>query len=361
MLSTAELSDYLHPRHNGIIIEAIETETATEGDENSSSRSRSGTPSSRNNENPNGVPVQTHQDVPTPAGSSSYYRQHTALINRKFPFSLSRLQFLSPDPAYVLPRIQHKTQHYQLVHPTSSARTASPWPAYSHWPSGVPPPPHMSAISYIHPPLCYPSPHYRPHTTAYPSSPSPSDSSQQPNGAGPRTPNSTDLSRNSPTHSSHDSSSISCAVDPELDSYAELTAEDVVAAMRVVMSMQVKSAEHTQDHETNQNSHDFTTTSRSLDGDHLNNRDLEDRLNGLHDYSPSLDRPEPMEHVLTEDGEPMLNPGVSLYSSFPILLLLIALNDLTAELLTQVSWCPFRLDILALNVQQEFLVSLPSS
>jgi len=82
-----------------------------------------------------------------------------------------------------------------------------------------------------------------------------------------------------------------------------------VAAMRVVMSMQVKSAEDAEDHETNQNGHDYMTASRSLDGDHMNDRDLEDRLNGLHDYSPSLERPEPMEHILTEDGEPMLNPA----------------------------------------------------
>jgi hypothetical protein len=84
-----------------------------------------------------------------------------------------------------------------------------------------------------------------------------------------------------------------------------------VAAMRVVMSMQVPSSEDDHDHETNRNDHDYITASRSLDGDHLNNRDLEDRLNGLHDYSPSLERPEPMEHILTEDGEPMLNPGGS--------------------------------------------------
>ena len=314
MLSTVKLSDYLHLRHNGVIIEAIET--AIEGDENSSSCSRSGTPLSKNNENPNGVPVQAHQGVPTATGPSSYYRQHTALINRKFAFSLLRLHFLCPYLAYIPPRIQHKMQHNQLVHPTSSPRTASPWPGYSHWPSAVPPP-HMSTISFIHPPISYPSPHYRPHTSAYPS-PSSSDSSQQPNGAGPNTPlqtNSTDLSRNSPSHSSHDSSSISC-IDPELDSYAELTAEDVVAAMRVVMNMQVKSAEDAQDHETNQHCHDYMTSSRSLDGDHMNNRDLEDRRNGLHDYSPSLERPEPMEHILTEDGEPMLNPGAS-FQLFP--------------------------------------------
>jgi len=273
-------------RHNGVVIEA--SETATEGDENSSSRSRSGTPLSKDKENPNGVPVQAHQGVPTATGPSSYYRQHTALTN-----------------PYMPPRV---TQHNQLVHPTPSARTASHWPGYPHWPTGVPLPSHMSPISYIHhQPMCYPSPspHYRPHTTAYPS-PSPSDSSPLPNGAGP-TPlqtHSTDLSRNSP---SHDSPCISC-IDPELDSHTELTAEDVVAAMRVVMSMQVVSAA---DDETKQNGHDYITASGSLDGDHnhMNDPDLEDRLNGLHDYSSSLERPEPMEHMLTEDGEPMLNPA----------------------------------------------------
>ena len=85
--------------------------------------------------------------------------------------------------------------------------------------------------------------------------------------------------------------------------------------MRVVMSMQVESAEDAQDHETNQNGHDYMTASGSLDGDHMNNRELEDRLNSLYDYSPSLGRPEPMEHILTEDGEPMLNPGASLQLS----------------------------------------------
>ena len=93
MLSTVKLSDYPHLRHNGVIIEA---ESATEGDENSNSRSRSGTPLSKNNEIPNGVPVEAHQGVPTASGPSSYYRQHTALINRKFALSPLRLHLLCP-------------------------------------------------------------------------------------------------------------------------------------------------------------------------------------------------------------------------------------------------------------------------
>lgn len=109
-----------------------------------------------------------------------------------------------------------------------------------------------------------------------------------------------------------------------------------MAAMRVVMSMQ--SAEDCQDDEAKQN--DYMTTSQSLDGDMMsdNNRDLEERLNGLHDYSSSLERPEPMEHMLTEDGEPMLNPGESFCKIFPILVMLRIWITRTAELLTQVSW-----------------------
>jgi len=37
--------------------------------------------------------------------------------------------------------------------------------------------------------------------------------------------------------------------------------------------------------------------------------DMSDGMNGLHGYGSSLTRPEPMEHILTEDGEPMLNPA----------------------------------------------------
>ena len=48
----------------------------------------------------------------------------------------------------------------------------------------------------------------------------------------------------------------------------------------------------------------------------LENTDRSSGLNdssGLHGYGPPLDRPEPMEHILTEDGEPMLNPGKLFY------------------------------------------------
>jgi hypothetical protein len=35
-----------------------------------------------------------------------------------------------------------------------------------------------------------------------------------------------------------------------------------------------------------------------------------DKTGSLPGYGAPLERPEPMEHMLTEDGEPMLNPGL---------------------------------------------------
>ena len=80
-------------RHNGVIIEAVET--TTEGDENSSSRSRSGTPLSKTKVT-NVFPVQEQPSVPASTGPSSYYRQHTALTNRKLDLFTAKLRFLIP-------------------------------------------------------------------------------------------------------------------------------------------------------------------------------------------------------------------------------------------------------------------------
>jgi hypothetical protein len=40
-----------------------------------------------------------------------------------------------------------------------------------------------------------------------------------------------------------------------------------------------------------------------------------DKPSGLPGYGTPLERPEPMEHMLTEDGEPMLNPGLFTFCS----------------------------------------------
>ena len=49
------------------------------------------------------------------------------------------------------------------------------------------------------------------------------------------------------------------------------------------------------------------------DGDSMNTigeLGMNNAMSGLHSYGSSLGRPEPMDHILTEDGEPMLNPGL---------------------------------------------------
>ncbi|KAF8167288.1 hypothetical protein B0H34DRAFT_792030 [Crassisporium funariophilum] len=283
-------------RHNGIVIEPIES--TNEGDENS--RSRSGTPSSKGKEKAVNIPVQTHQGMPTVTGPSTYYRQHTATTT-----------------PYMPPRI------HQVNILTSSARTAPPWPGYPQWPTGAPPP-NMGPISYIPHPMYFPSPHYRPHTTGYPSASPPPSSDPGLNlpGMGMRTPSqntsSSDISRNSPSHL-HSSAPPADSLDinhiSDLDNTSQLTAEDVVAAVRLVMNMQAESEEAAKKREEEEKVHGgYSRESQDMDEEDLRHSvprslDLDDALNGLHGYGSSFERPEPMEHMLTEDGEPMLNPA----------------------------------------------------
>ena len=60
---------------------------------------------------------------------------------------------------------------------------------------------------------------------------------------------------------------------------------------------------------------------------------ITEKTGGLPGYGTPLQRPEPMEHMLTEDGEPMLNPGRFTICSEASLTSFL----LPAELLTQAS------------------------
>lgn len=71
--------------------------------------------------------------------------------------------------------------------------------------------------------------------------------------------------------------------------------------------------EHQQQHGMNsEDSHRHDDDDDDLsDRNAMDSMELDDVVDSLHDYvSSPLDRPEPMEHMLTEDGEPMLNPGL---------------------------------------------------
>ena len=133
---------------------------------------------------------------------------------------------------------------------------------------------------------------------------------------------------------------MSC-IDPHLDSGSELTEADVVAAVQAVllqaesqeaakkekqqaekekqrqleMEMEMEMEMHTHDPRSSHDEHD--------DGDSTNTNGelgIDNAMSGLHSYGPSLGRPEPMEHILTEDGEPMLNPGLFVFALILILL-----------------------------------------
>ncbi|KJA19248.1 hypothetical protein HYPSUDRAFT_901770 [Hypholoma sublateritium FD-334 SS-4] len=138
-----------------------------------------------------------------------------------------------------------------LALPTSAVRTAPPW--------------HDGP---------YQSPHYRPHTSGYHTGHSPPSAS---------------TSRN--TSSQPPNAEDTLCIDPALDGDGpHLTAADVVAAVRAVL-LQAESEEKAK-----------------------RQREEEEQRMLLEQegYDPlALRRPEPMEHILTEDGEPMLNPGAS--------------------------------------------------
>ena len=169
-----------------------------------------------------------------------------------------------------------------LALPTSAVRTG-PWgPEY-------PPPPPPPRPAWQDGPAAgyYQSPHYRPHTSAYHTGHSPPPSSPRRFDAG-----SASTSRN--TSSQPPNTEDTLCIDPALDDGSQLTAADVVAAVRAVL-LQAESEEKAKKQREEEEQ-------RLL----LEQDEIDDGYDSL-----SLRRPEPMEHILTEDGEPMLNPGAS--------------------------------------------------
>jgi hypothetical protein len=127
---------------------------------------------------------------------------------------------------------------------------------------------------------------------------------------------------------------MSC-IDPHLDSGSELTEADVVAAVQAVL-LQAESQEAAKkekqqaekekqrqleiemEMEMEMHTHDPRSSHDERDdGDSITaNGELgmDNAMSRLHSYGSSLGRPEPMEHILTEDGEPMLNPGLFVFA-----------------------------------------------
>lgn len=215
-------------------------------------------------------------------------------------------------------------QYAQIGLPTSATRlnVATNWPYPHPWPDGTAPQMSYQQIYY--------SPHYRPNGSVNPS-PIEADPDQQnihgvsaartqpistsPPGSLQLTPNNTHQSNEviDPTRNGHSLSAPT--VDPSLSSSdsTELTNEQVLEITQAAMKAVLEAEAERSNAESRAGS--TSTPSFSERGDReetgkengLHHKITED--SNMHGYGPPLDRPEPMEHMLTEDGEPMLNPG----------------------------------------------------
>ncbi|KAF5384806.1 hypothetical protein D9615_001091 [Tricholomella constricta] len=320
---TDALRRHQKSRHNGVVIEPVEQDPNNEADDDGSSgsqsKSRSATPSSKGKERapPPQVsnaqyPVQTNRP-----GPSSYYRQHT--LTSTGPY-VSRPPIMDP--------------HYaQIGLPTSATRlnAATHW-GYPHpWPDGTP-----QQMSYQQ---MYYAPHYRPNGVTPPSvhqSP-PTAALQQATQNGSATvaqrtsPQTSCPPHNMPrdikppvdntcvsTPTTADSSIA--ALDPSLNpsESTTLTEEQVLeitqAAMKAVLEAEAERS-NAQSRADTASSPSYSEPDRSStnasheNNDTARNLPIKDKSHAMHGYGLSLERPEPMEHMLTEDGEPMLNPA----------------------------------------------------
>lgn len=336
---TDALRRHQKSRHNGVIIEPTEVEKkkgSTEPQASiSQSHSRSPSPSPKGAENPT-------DGAPTPVGAlggsqgpHSYYRQHTMPAGAYMP-----------PPLGVIVEGQYPPN---IGLPTSSARLhQATWPQGAWIPDGSQPPP-MPPMGYPHP--AYYS-YYRgmPHP---PPGPPPSElMTHLQNGVQPHSPSPCDdsSSTSSPTRTSmhsggdpsasgagnfHGNEARSPVIDPSLDiSPVSPTANHKVSfkvnqtAVEVALSSTERESSHAPDSihspsHVDPRSVSHHSSSSSTGGSIDERNELSTELTSGHDIeSPELfyptqspphthtfERPPEMEHMLTEDGEPMLNPA----------------------------------------------------
>lgn len=309
---TDALRRHQKSRHNGIVIEAMEQELLNEGP----SRSSSIAPSIKGKEPllATSHSAQGKSVVSGPAtGHSSYYRQHTAHSSTYVP------------------------EYTQVGLPTSATRLngATNWTQSHPWPEGVPPP---AAIGY---PIYYtPSPYYRqsgvpvpqhqhqpsaetdyrtgsssrtqsPHQTAHSRLGTPqNDSNSSP--SGPETPDADQQMSASHEPATVNPSDVDTLTEEEMK---VLSMQLTHAAMEVVLNNAKyprRESLHGGVNLEDINSRWSSPNQPESDLDHGEDAGMSpgDRTgSGLLSYGTPLDRPEPMEHMLTEDGEPMLNPA----------------------------------------------------
>ncbi|KAG2037600.1 hypothetical protein BDR03DRAFT_919873 [Suillus americanus] len=334
---TDALRRHQKSRHNGVIIEPTEVEKKKGSTEprasGSQSHSRSPSPSSKGAENPT-------DGAPTPLGAlggsqgpHSYYRQHTMPAGAYMP-----------PPLGVIVEGQYPPN---IGLPTSSARLhQATWPQGAWIPDGSQPPPM--------PPMGYPHPAYYSYYRGMPHPPPPSELiAHLQNGIQSHSPSPCDdsSSTSSPTrtsmHSGGDPSASgagkflrnearSPVIDPSLDiSPVSPTTNHKVSfkvnqiAVDVALSSTERESSHAPDSSIHSPSHmdprsvSHPSSSASTRGSIDEQNELSTELTSSHDIeSPELfyatqspphthtfERPPEMEHMLTEDGEPMLNPA----------------------------------------------------
>ncbi|KAI6031248.1 hypothetical protein BKA83DRAFT_4197634 [Pisolithus microcarpus] len=335
---TDALRRHQKSRHNGVVIEPSDPERkngmAPENSQSSSTRRRSRSRStSRGRDHPSlHSSVSLPQTSLPPGPPQSYYRQHT------LPGMLMPCNVLV-DGQYP-PPIGLPTSAARLHQPPWAHAQHPPWGDGSHVP---PPPPHMITMGYPPPhPAYYPSPYYRsstvppPHPGLISPSISPQHQHQSPNGTGsPQRADSSSSRTGSPTTAGTaehgkgnvETSSTMPVIDPSLDIGASLDGdhpdaepaalesgsanrESSVGSVGVVKESssppphgQVETGDTPGDSEPEPP----TSTADTMVGgiqstDNASNPAYASPTSRLQ-YSPE------MEQMLTEDGEPMLNPA----------------------------------------------------
>ncbi|KAG6817578.1 hypothetical protein H0H87_006955 [Tephrocybe sp. NHM501043] len=298
---TDALRRHQKSRHNGIVIEPSEKDDAEDdGSSGTRSKSRSATPSSKGKEKEHPLPAPYAAPVTTRTGPSSYYRQHT----------------LTTSP-YVPRQVSMGPNYAQSGLPTSATRLnlATHW-GYPHpWPDGATAP---QQISYQH---MYYASHYRPNGSTQPpgSIPPPpppySNVTQQHLPPAPCSPPGTQDTKHPTSTDITNNASVSApSIDPSLDANesTELTPEQIMQITKALLQEQGElesSSAESRDDSTSTTA--FSETDRRTGSGSQDERDAnEGKAHAIHGYGLPLERPEPMEHMLTEDGEPMLNPGM---------------------------------------------------
>ncbi|KAH7886337.1 hypothetical protein F5I97DRAFT_1255370 [Phlebopus sp. FC_14] len=310
---TDALRRHQKSRHNGVVIEPAEDKKKSAANDESSSsgsrsKSRSNSPSLKEEQDvPSGPSTSQPPNSLPPGGPQSYYRHHT------LPGML-----MSPPPGMII-----EGQYPPgMVLPTPSTRLhQASWPPPPPW-DGSHPPPHMIPIGYPHP---YYASYYRP-GMMHPHSDLVSPHIQDGVGS-PHTGESSSSRTGSPAMPEGDTSAA--VIDPSLVSPPSSSVDGRSVSMRVTQaavegvfesadreSSAAEASVHTSAASDTARSSpgrgqgsSYSSSEQSREGEEGDETTGQNPQTYSSPHSNSLERPPEMEQMLTEDGEPMLNPA----------------------------------------------------